>query len=346
MIEDLEAAVSPTGATAFPPDLSSKGHLLGRDPVALYMDQLASDSRETTRRSLRRLARLHEYPSPDQVPWERLRQPDVARIRSMLEASTTARGTRISPATANAAMAALRGVLRAARDLGYMTADEYTGIAGVRLVRGSRLLAGRAARPGELGALLEACYRDPTPAGARDAAIIALVYGTGMRRAELAALELEHYNPEASELRVIGKGNKERLAFVSGGTAAALADWIAVRGDHPGRLFDPINKGGRIGTPRPEGGILGGGMTAKSIYQVLSKRAAQAGLSEPLTPHDLRRSFAGDLLDTQQADLSTVQQLMGHASPQTTARYDRRPDAARRRAAELLHVPYRRRGGR
>lgn len=310
--------------------------LLGRDPVALYMDGLAPDSRETTRRSLRRIARLLEYPHPDQVPWERLRQPDVARIRSLLETSTTAKGKRVSPATANAALAALRGVLKAARDLGHMSADEYTGVAGVRLVRGSRLLAGRAARPGELGALLETCYRDPTPAGARDAAIIALLYGTGMRRAELAELALEHYNRESGEIRVLGKGNKERLAFVSGGAAAALADWIAVRGEHPGRLFVPINKGGRI---------LAGGITAKSVYQVLSKRAAEAGLSEPLTPHDLRRSFAGDLLDTNQADLSTVQQLMGHSSPQTTARYDRRPDAARRRATELLHVPYRRRDG-
>lgn len=74
---------------------------------------------------------------------------------------------------------------------------------------------------------------------------------------------------------------------------------------------------------------------------MLTKRAALAGVKD-LSPHDWRRTFAGDLLDAG-ADLVTVQKLMGHADPKTTAAYDRRPDAAKRRAVDLLHVPYRRR---
>ena len=72
----------------------------------------------------------------------------------------------------------------------------------------------------------------------------------------------------------------------------------------------------------------------------LSKRAEQAGIAA-FTWHDIRRTAAGDLLDVG-ADIVTVQRLLGHANPRTTARYDRRPEEAKRQAVAKLHVPYRR----
>ena len=74
--------------------------------------------------------------------------------------------------------------------------------------------------------------------------------------------------------------------------------------------------------------------------QVCQKRAAQAGVAE-FAPHDMRRTFAGELIE--RTDLVNVQRLMGHSSPTTTANYDRRPERARRAAAESLHFPYVRR---
>ena len=81
-------------------------------------------------------------------------------------------------------------------------------------------------------------------------------------------------------------------------------------------------------------------MTTQAIYNLLCKCAEVAGIKR-FSPHDLRRSFISELLD-RGADISTVQQLAGHSNIQTTAKYDRRGEKAKRKAQELLHVPYRR----
>ena len=113
------------------------------------------------------------------------------------------------------------------------------------------------------------------------------------------------------------------------GQLAALEDWLAVRGTTPGALLWPINKGATL-TPRR--------MTSQAIYNVMQKRGQEAGVTE-FSPHDFRRTYAGDLLDAG-ADIVTVAQLMGHADVTTTARYDRRPAETRRKAANLRHTPY------
>jgi site-specific recombinase XerD len=93
----------------------------------------------------------------------------------------------------------------------------------------------------------------------------------------------------------------------------------------------PVNRGGRILTDQR--------LTGQAIRAILARRAAKANVAA-LSPHDLRRTFVGDALD-RGADLAVLSKLAGHASPTTTARYDRRPEAAKRKAADLLHIPYR-----
>lgn len=103
---------------------------------------------------------------------------------------------------------------------------------------------------------------------------------------------------------------------------------------HPGigprPLFTVIRKGDHV-TLAP--------LTAQSVYDILSKRAGQAHVKK-FSPHDVRRTFAGDLLDTG-ADTATVQKLMGHANANTRAGYDRRDAKAKKAAVNKLNLPYR-----
>jgi site-specific recombinase XerD len=258
------------------------------------------------------------------LDWAALRFQHTAAIRARLAES-------YRPATANKMLSALRGVLKAAWQLGLMSADGYHRAADLRGVAGATLPAGRALTAGEIAALLDACADDPSPAGARDAAMLALLRACGLRRAELCALDLADFSPTDGALKVKGKGKRERVVYVAGGALDALADWLAVRGTTPGALFCPVNKGGSVTVRR---------MHPEAVWAALQKRARTAGVRD-LSPHDLRRTFAGDLLDAG-ADIATVQRLMGHANVNTTARYDRRGEQAKRKAVALLHVPYRR----
>ena len=308
-------------------DLTTITHAaqLDRNPAAVYLAGLAPSSRDTMRRALDVIARMVAGDAAGYlaVPWERLRFQHTAAIRAQL-------ATRYSHTTANRMLSALRGVLKAAWKLGMMTADEYQTAASIERVIGETVPAGRSVPSGELAALLNTCAQDA--AGIRDAAIIAMLYACGLRRAELVGLDLGHYERAdgGGRLLVHGKRNKQRYVPLVDGAARALADWLAVRGDEPGPLFHVVGNRNR-----------GGRMTTQAVYAMLKARATAAGIAG-LSPHDLRRTFVGDLLDAG-ADIVTVQKLAGHSSVETTARYDRRDERAKAAAVARLHVPYRQR---
>jgi site-specific recombinase XerD len=302
---------------------------LDRNPAAVYLAGLAPSSRDTMRRALNVIARMVGGDAADYlgIPWQQLHFQHTAAIRSEL-------ATRYSHTTANRMLSALRGVLKAAWKLGQMTADEYQTVASIEHVIGETVPAGRSVPSGELAALLNTCGQDA--AGIRDAAIVAVLYGCGLRRAELVNLDLAHYERQSgllstgSRLLVHGKRNKQRYVPILDGAARALADWLAVRGDAAGPLFQVVGNRNR-----------GGRMTTQAVYAMLKARATAAGVAS-LSPHDLRRTFVGDLLDAG-ADIVTVQKLAGHSSVETTARYDRRDEKAKTAAVNRLHVPYHRR---
>lgn len=244
----------------------------------------------------------------------------------------------LAPATIKQRMSAVLWMTRRSLDL----ADEHDNpkaakqaarvlsIKVSKIVKGTTPPAGRHMDEKELAALLRAC-RDGTPAGVRDTALFALSWTTGLRRAELCGLRLEDIERGENEATLTvthGKGDKARPAYVYNGAYTALQAWLSVRGESDGFLFCPVRKNGAVAPCQ--------GISGEALRKIERKRELQAGV-EHFTSHDLRRSFCGNLLEDN--DLATVQALMGHASPVTTSRYDRRPEAVRRAAVQNIHIP-------
>ncbi len=318
--------VISNGEISFPRD---------RNPYYVYLARLSAGSRPTMVDALRQIARIASGGrlEPDRCPWHLLRYPHVQAIRTALVDTVSSRtGKPLAPATINKALAALRGVLKEAWRLGLMGAEDFARAADVAPVRGSVPLRGRALEPYEVVALFQACMRDPTPAGPRDAAILALGLGAGLRRAEIVGLDLAEVDLGRELVRVHGKGRKVREVPIKGGTLEALRAWLAVRGCEPGPLLCAVRKGGRL---EP------GGLASQSVLRVCEKRGREAGLAG-FVAHDLRRSYVSTLLD-RGVDLSVASDLAGHSSPNTTRRYDRRGELARHAAAVAAAVPFVRR---
>ncbi len=298
-------------------------------PALVYLASLARGSVPAQKSALGIIAEIMGQ-TTDTLDWGSLRYQHVQFIRARL-------AERYSATTANRILVALRRVMRESWKLGYMPEDDYRRVADVKKISVSKddteaSLSGRALSMGEMAALMNVCAEDTTAAGARDAAIIALGFGIGLRREEVATLKIADYDRDASIIHVrSGKGNKARDLPIEVGVQDALSDWLSIRGDEPGAIFWGINKGGNIDTHQ---------LNVKAINELYRKRARQAGLA-PTDFHDLRRTFISELLD-RGVDVATVAKLAGHSDPRVTLRYDRRTMETRRRAVQTLHVPYRR----
>ncbi len=284
------------------------------NPAVVYLSGLAPSGRRSMTIALDIAARELGYTNRWDVEWHTLTYAHITAIKANLT-------TRLAPATVNKILCAIRGTLTAAWKLGLMETEVYQTAVSVKQVKGTTEPAGRAITLDELIALLNTC--DASPLGVRDAAIITVLYITGMRRTELVSLDLDDYNDGA--LLVRGKGNKERKCYLNTDATDAMTTWLVVRGDRPGALFT-----------RTTGRVLYQRLTSQSVYNMLQTRCRRCGI-RPFAPHSLRRTVIGDLLSNG-VDISTVSRMMGHASVVTTARYDRRPEDQKRVADNLLHL--------
>jgi len=150
---------------------------------------------------------------------------------------------------------------------------------------------------------------DATPLGARDRALLELLYATGMRVSELAGLALTDLHPKDNEMRVMGKGSKERWVYFGGRARAAIERYLAARRKLPPGRADALFLNAR-----------GTALSDRSVRRVVDRYVRQAAVKHRVSPHGLRHSFATHLLD-RGADLRAIQELLGHASLRTTQRY-------------------------
>ena len=154
---------------------------------------------------------------------------------------------------------------------------------------------------------------DDSPQGRRDQAILETLYSTGCRVSECATMNLAALDLDEGIVRVIGKGQKERLAMLGTQAMHAISSWLPARKEilrNAKRVDDGslwLNRTGRK-------------LSARWIFETVVARARKADLQTRLTPHGLRHSFATHLLD-RGADLRTVQELLGHARLVTTEIY-------------------------
>jgi site-specific recombinase XerD len=290
----------------------------GNAAAAAFLSSLdARDASEHTKRSYQTSLRqyLEWLAGQRGIDW---RRPPRRTLRGYL-ADLHDRG--LSRATIGNRLAALRSFYRFCRRQGWVDGDPWASVVTPR--RSSRLprvmeiaeverlldaipgsggrAVGQRARPGVPGAI-----------EARDRAIVECAYSAGLRISELAAVTLIDVDIRRGEIRVLGKGRKERIGLLGGPARDALTEWlqqgrpVLADADHLSDALFLNTRGQALGV--------------RGMRQRIDRLVKRAGLPERTSPHTLRHSFASHLLDGG-ADLRVVQELLGHTSLSTTQIY-------------------------
>jgi integrase/recombinase XerC len=217
------------------------------------------------------------------------------------------------PATRGRKLAALRTFFRFLVREGRCALDPTAGIPGPR----AALRLPKPLPVDECMALCDAAARTAEAGGEprdlRDRALLELLYGAGLRVGEAAALDVRDVDLHRGDVRVLGKGGKERVVPLPAAAREALAAWLEAR-RRPGLLGEPLF------TPLRRRAGPTGRLGARDLRRVVAARVRRAGLAGRVHPHRLRHSYATHLLDMG-ADLREIQELLGHASLSTTQRY-------------------------
>lgn len=321
----------PASGSASAGAAKSLAKVTEKGPVTQYLDSLAEDGRAAMESGLRAIASITTSDAAwtdykrgiDEFPWRDLRKPHIADLMQRLAED-------YKPNTIRRMISSLSQLMPIVRK--QMPADEYLDLMEVlrkapkRLPNDDADPRGRALTDEEAQTLIQTALDHPNKLkGARDAAIIAVMYGAGLRRVEVSRALHSDYSEVRGEkqVRVIGKRRKVRYVPLVAAFANHVDRWIANRDAKKisaTPLFMHLSSGKPLSTD-----------VISDIVEAVRKRAAVA----EFTPHDLRRSFGTHLLD-RGVDIALVKDLMGHVDIQTTTIYDKRGDDSKRRAVMVL----------
>ena len=217
----------------------------GAKPALMYLGELHTEySKRTMRSALNIFARWGGAESLLDVEWSKLTPVAVSSfMRQQLSAGKSA-------VSVNLYLCALKGVAKAAWQLELLNHDALDRIRSIKQVRVSRLPVGRSLSYAESAALLSAATGDD-PQKIRDRAILTLFLGCGLRRAEICSLQMDKVDLFNGTIRLIGKGNKERKAFLTPDMQKTVAAWLDVRTEVPGYLFGNFTVSRRLRLDRP-----------------------------------------------------------------------------------------------
>ena len=301
---------------------------ISRNPLTLYLARLAPSSQLTMRYVLQDAAdRLgFEEINLEDIDWHLLQPEHVMALVAVL------REDGYAPNTSSLYVNAVRGVMNEAWRISLISQEHLLKMRSVKATAGTRLSQGRNLRRTLIRELMDVCAADPRPQGLRDAAVIGILYGSGMRKSESVNLDLAQVNFAERSLRVMGKGNKELIKYAPAWAFAKLQAWLEFRREHlkegeqdDNFLFNRIRRGSHITRER---------ITKHAIYYIARQRGDQVGVK--IMPHDFRRSFITRVIE--EHDLSIAQKLAHHSNIQTTANYDVRDDNERRRAVDRFDL--------
>lgn len=256
--------------------------------------------------------KTYEFAIGDFIAWY-CSEPRLAFSRTVVLRYRIALENRhLAPSTINTRLAAVRRLAFEAPDTGLLSPELAAGIQRVKGPKKLGVKLGNWLTAEQTKTLLAAPDCSSLP-GRRDRAILAILLGCGLRRAEAAALSLSHLQLRDDHWAIvdlIGKGRRIRTVPVPGWVKNAIDEWTTAAGISGGRLFRCVTK---------RGYVWGDGITEKVIWHVVRRHARAIGIPN-LAPHDCKRSCAR-LCHVAGGELEQIQFLLGHRSVETTERY-------------------------
>jgi site-specific recombinase XerD len=255
-----------------------------------------------------------------------------ASVRHHLSsARNTSTAKLLSPQTMIRRIASLRSFFRFLVREKYLKSDPTSGIRGPKKEKKLPVVLSTE----DVDVLLRS-IQGKIPSDLRDRAILEVLYSTGLRVSELVSLDVNDINPGSDSLRVIGKGNRERIVFLGSYAIKALAEYIKVGRSELTRTELSDYENGLLTNALFLNSKDGGRLTPRSIQRMIRQRSLDAGLIVSPTPHSLRHSFATHLLNNG-ADLRTIQELLGHRRLATTEIYTHVSTARLKEVYEKAH---------
>lgn len=315
-MHDIKPFAHPNPDEVGAPGAIAVTHSQMEKAVKAYLSGFGPGSRPTIRSALGQAAEVLGWSSVagrlENLPWHTLTADHLVHLKEAWE-------SRLEPSTTSLYMHAVRGLAQSCLVHGLITSEAYVLLKFVKVPKSSNKVGrGRSVEKKYRDDLIANCLSDDRLQGVRDAAIIALLFGSGIRRSEAANLLDQNINIDSGEIVLKVKGSNTVTKHLTAWALPHLKAWRDVRrakGIYEGRFFNRISKSGTMSEKC---------ITHRGIYYVLEQRSIRANLPFLVKPHDARRTMGTSMIE-EHGEL-IAQRVLGHASLSTTKIYDKRSD--------------------